>query len=394
MKLLDGIKILDLSTGLAPALATKYLAAFGAEVIKVEKPGAGDMTRKWEPLKDGRSLYFNYLNGGKKSVALDIASGVGNAIILELVKKIDVFVESFQPGYMETIGLSYEILQDINPDLIYVQYSTFGDNGPDKNRPGSSLVAQAKSVAMDMTGVIGQEPIKSEPSVGEHYASGNLAAGIMLALINRERHGGGQKLDVSLVDSLFNCIEAAPAAYSTVGEIHTRKGNFDPSCAPYDTFKTKDGFIAIGIATDAQWFKFCDALELKHLKEDSRFQTNEGRVDDYLNKLRPLVEKETMVYTKSEIEEKCRVEGIPCSAVFDISEIMSHPNTKANHFMCELESKQFGQMCVPNLPFELSRSTAEISCDGPELGANTEEVLDGLGYTADAIKEFVENQHC
>lgn len=388
MKVLEGLKVLDLSNKLASNLATMYLANFGAEVIKVEKPDGGDGTRQWLPIRNGESLYFNYLNNGKESITLDITAQQGQEIFKELVKSSDVVVENFEPGYMDGIGLGFDELKGINPDLIYAAYSTFGQNGPDKNKPGSSLVAQAKGVIMDMTGVIGEDPIKAEPSIGEHYAAGNIATGIMLALINKKLNGGGQKVDIALVDSLFNTIEAAPVAYSTIREIHTRKGNFDPSCAPYDTFKTNDGYVAIGVATDAQWEKMCDALDLVDLKNDSRFVTNEGRIDDYLNKLRPLVEQETLKLSKNTIEKRCRAVGVPCSAVFDIGEITDHPHMKENNFIIEVQSEKLGKITRPNVDITLSKTPAEIYKDAPDLGADTEKILSGIGFQPDYLNEL------
>lgn len=391
MKVLEGLRVLDLSNKLASNLATMYLANFGAEVIKVEKPDGGDETRKWFPIRNGESLYFNYLNNGKKSITLDITSKEGKEIFKELVKGCNVVVENFEPGYMDEIGLGFEDLKSKNPNIIYAAYSFFGQNGPDKNKPGSSLVAQAKGVAMDMTGVIGEDPIKPEPSVAEHYAAGNIATGIVLALINKKLSGGGQKIDISLVDSIFNTIEAAPVAYSTIGEIHTRKGNYDPSCAPYDTFKTNDGFVAIGVATEVQWRKLCDALDLVDLKSDPRFLTNEGRVDDYLNKLRPLVEKETLRLSKKTIEDKCRVVGVPCSAVFDIGEITDHPIMEQNKFIIEVQSEKLGKIRRPNLDICLSNTPAEIYSDAPELGSNTEKILSEIGLNMDYITNLKNN---
>ena len=275
MKALENVKILDLSEKLTVSLATMYLSGYGAEVTKVEQPGVGDRARAWAPVKEDKSIYFNYLNSGKKSLSLDITTKEGAEIFKKLLPFFDVICVDKEAGYMESLGLGYEDLRKIKEDIIYASYSYYGETGPYKNKPASSLTAQAKGVAMDMTGVHEQYPVQAAPSIAEHYSAAYIATGIVMALIDKKSRGIGQKVDIALLDSIYSCIEAAPAAYSTVGEIHKRKGNFDPSCAPYDTFETSDGYVAIGVATQQQWLSFCDALDMQDLKEDPEFEDNE-----------------------------------------------------------------------------------------------------------------------
>ena len=182
-----------------------------------------------------------------------------------------------------------------------------------------------------------------------------------------------------LLDAIYSCIEAAPAAYSSVGEVHKRKGNFDPSCAPYDTFETSDGYVAIGVATQAQWEKFCEAMDLQALAADERFKDNEGRRTDYLDVLRPLLAKELIGYTKTDIENKCRKLGIPCCAVLTIPEITDLPFTLENGYMTEYDSEKFGKLKYPTIPFALSETPAEAFADAPELGADTADYLRKTG---------------
>ncbi|MCF0152905.1 CoA transferase [Megasphaera sp.] len=386
MNALEDIKILDLSKTLVGNLATMYLKDFGAKVINLECPHIGNPIRKWDPMDSGESLFFSYINGGKQSLTLDISTEEGKSILKKIIKNFDVIVEDFGAGYMEKLGLDYDQLKKYNSQLIYAAYSVYGHSGPDKYKRGSSLTAQARSVALDMTGVLDSEPIKSGPSVAEHYAANNLAIGIVCSLIHRHFHASGQFVDIALTDSLFNCIEAAPAAYSTVGEIHTRKGNFDPSCAPYDTFKTNDGYVAVGVATDIQWFNFCDALNLDKLKNDTRFKTNPGRVDDYLHRLRPLVEQETMQFSKIEIEKKCREKGVPCSAVFNIAEVSEHEQTISNQFIVPMNLEGKSSIQIPNLPVNLNRTPANLNGKVSKLGEDTKAILLESGFKKSEIE--------
>lgn len=375
---LKNIRILDLSEGLVCSLATLYLSRFGAEVTKVENPD-GDPVRRWGPWKGVESLYFQYLNGGKQSIVLNLETEAGREQFKRLLPRYDVLCVNDSEGRLEALGLGYEALKVVNPDLIYAVYSYFGSEGPMRNRPGSSLVVQALGVAMDMTGVVGGPPIQSAPSIAEHYAAGYLATGMLFALIHKAQQGGGQRIDISLQDSIFSCIEAAPAACSTVGEIHTRKGNFDPSCAPYDTFAVADGYVAVGVATQQQWEKFCDVLGFEDLKSDPRFLTNEDRRTDYLEVLRPVLEARMRGMGKLEVESKCREQGIPCGAVLTVAEITDMPNTAENGFLQTWEDPEAGTVRAPELPFALSEDSARPHEKAPALGEHTQAVLSAAG---------------
>lgn len=368
---LESVKVLDLSEGLVCSLATMYLTRYGAEVVKVESP-KGDKIRSWEPVKDGESLYFQYLNNGKKSIVLDAEDEMDRKKLKNMLPKYDIVCVNVSE---DRWGISYEETRKLKEDIIYAGYSLFGMSGCMSNRPGSSLVVQALGVAMDMTGVLGETPIQSAPSVAEHYAAGYLTSGILLALIDKKKRGIGQKIDISLQDAIFSCIEAAPAAFSSVGEVHTRKGNFDPSCAPYDTFETSDGYVAVGVATEAQWVKFCDALRFDDLKNDERFKENEGRRTDYLNVLRPLVAEKMIHLKKLKVEEICRKNGIPCCAVLNVAEITDMPNTKENGFLKTLTEKNKEEFVIPQLPFQLSDCEEKISVHMPEVGENSSELV-------------------
>lgn len=386
MNALENIKILDLSEKLTISLGTLYLSSYGAEVTKVERPNGGDKARTWEPIKNGGSLYFNYLNSGKKSISLDITTSEGKEILKKLLPFYDVICVGTEAGYMESLGLGYEDLKAIKPDIIYASYSYYGETGPYKNKPASSLTAQANGVAMDMTGVHNQYPVQSAPSIAEHYSAAYFATGIVMALIDKNTRGIGQKVDIALLDSIYSCIEAAPAAYSTVGEVHKRKGNFDPSCAPYDTFQTSDGYVAVGVATQNQWEKFCDVLEFKDLKEDPRFIDNEGRRTDYMKVLRPIIAKRLSAYTKTEVENKCRTQGIPCCAVLTIPEITDLPNTLENGYMVSVDSEKYGTLHYPSIPFVLSDTKAKSFTDGPALGKDTIICMEKMGMTKEEIQ--------
>lgn len=386
VRALDDIKILDLSSGIATSLATMYLASFGAEVTRLESPDGGDVARSWFPAKDGHSYYYNYLNSGKKSMTLDLNSKAGQEIFKKLVPQFDVVCVSSQPGVMEEWGLGYEDLKLLREDLIYASCTPYGLEGPRASKIASSLTVQALGVAMDMTGVEHGYPVSNQPELMEHYAAGYLATGILLAVIERKSTDQGQVVDISLQDSIFSCIEAAPAAASTIGEIQTRKGNFDPSCAPYDSFKTNDGYVTIGVATQAQWEKFCAVMGFQSLLEDPRFATNELRCQDYLTTLRPVLAEILEEWSKFDVEERCRSMGVPCCAVLAVDEICDMPNTIENGFIIEKMSEMLGNMKFPSLPFTLSGTPAEVFTDFAEVGEDTDAYLEAAGLSEDDIQ--------
>ncbi len=373
MNALEGVRILDLSGKLTSSLATMYLCSYGAEVVKVEPP-EGDPARKWEPMINGESVYFHYLNSGKKSIVIDYRTPEGAETVKKLAKGFDVICLDLAPADIEKLGLTYEDFREANEKIIYSSYSYFGDNGPYRDRPASSLVVQALGVAMDMTGFPGEEPVHLAPSVAEHYAAGYIASGIVMALLDRNRRGIGQKLDVALLDSIFSCIEAAPAAL-TKDEVQRRKGNDDPTCAPYDSYKTNDGYVAVGVATQSQWVAFCEALGFDDFLADEVLMDPASRLGTYKTNLLPRLAEKLEKMSKFDVEAKARTRGVPCGAVLSIDEVMAMPNTLENRYIDKVSSGKFGEIVYPMIPFTLSLTPAKDFTDAADLGADTEAVM-------------------
>lgn len=381
MEPLKGIRVIDFTDNLAGNLSTMYLASYGAEVIKIEEPEKGTRTRKYEPKAKGKSLYFSYLSRGTKSLALDLKEEKSKEILKKLIKTADVICESKGFQEMDKLGLGYEEVKEINANIIYASQSYYGHSGPYKDRPASSCTTQAYGVAMDMTGVDGGPPIKAGPAMGEHYAAGYLASSVVMAVIRREINGYGQKIDVATLDSLFSTIEAAAAAYSLNGEIQTRKGNFDPACAPYDTFKTIDGFVAVGVASETQWRNFAkNVVDMPELITHPVYSTNTGRCKDYLYNLRPILAEYIEKCSKYDIESKCRDYGIPSAEVMDVEGLLNHQHIKENNFLENLNVSDSLKFAYPRIPADLSETNCRYFQDVPEVGQHNEEILKELGY--------------
>ena len=386
MKLLDGIKIVDFTQAHAGSLCTMLLADFGAEVIKIERPGVGDLARYWGPFKNNSSGYYAFLNRGKKSITEE-----GKEIIFKLLKDADVVTENFKYGSMDRMGLSYDNIKKINPEIIYASLNGYGQTGPMKENIGLDLQLQAGSGMMDRTGFPNGVPTKGGPALGDHISGTYMATAIMLALVAKKKNDKGQKIDIAILDSLFSMLEAAPATYCMRGEVPPRAGNSYPSISPYDTFKTIDGYVAIGISSDSQWIKFCDALGLDDLKADERYKTNESRGDNYECGLKQAIEKITSKMSKFDIENILRDARLACGAVYTVSEAMSTQQIKDRDMLIEVFDEGIGEnIIIPGTVIKMSGTTGKVSAGAPKLGRDTVKYLKKLGYSEDQIVKLAD----
>lgn len=388
MKPLEGIKVVDFTQAHAGSLCTMILADFGAEVIKIERAGVGDLARYWAPIKDGNSAYFTYLNRGKKSISLNAASAEGKEIILELVRGADVVCENFKFGSMERMGLSYDVLKGVNPNLIYASLNGFGQTGPMKETIGLDLQLQAMSGIMDRTGFPDGPPTKVGAALGDQVSGTYMALGVMLSLIRKKQTGEGQRVDIAILDSLFSILEAAPMTYCLKGEVPGRVGNSYPSISPYDAFKTNDGYVAIGISTDRQWTKFCEALGMNDLAAKEEYKTNESRGDHYETGLKQAIEAVTSKMSKFTIEEKLREARLACGAVCTVDEAMKSDQIKARGMLVEVEDKALGKIVMPGTVIRMLGTPGGYTEGAPLLGEHSVLYLKKLGYSDEKIQRL------
>ncbi|WDV46555.1 CoA transferase [Clostridiaceae bacterium M8S5] len=388
MRPLEGVKIIDFTQAHAGSLATMILADFGAEVIKIERAGVGDLARYWAPMKNENSAYYAYLNRGKKSISINAASEEGKEIIKKLVADADVVCENFKYGSMERMGLSYEELKKVNPEIIYASLNGFGQNGPYKKVIGLDLQLQAMSGLMDRTGFPDGPPTKVGAAMGDQFSGHYMAMAINLALIHKKKTGKGQKVDIAILDSLFSILEAAPVTNCLRNHVPPRVGNSYPSISPYDALETKDGYVAVGISTDRQWQKFCDALNLGHLKDDPRYINNEKRGDNYETGLKEALEDVTKKMSKFEIEKILREARLACGAVYTVKEAMQTEQVAAREMLVDVEDKALGTVKMPGIVINLEGTPGNIEHGAPLLGEHSEEYLTKLGYTTEQIKEL------
>jgi len=385
MKALEGVKIIDLTQAYSGPFCTMHLADHGAQVFKIERPGIGDQSRTWGPMKNDYSAYYAFLNRNKKSISLDLRSAAGKEIFIKLVTDADVVCENFKVGTMEKMGLGYEELKKINPKLIYASISGFGLNGPMAKLPAYDIIAQAMSGIMTITGFPDNDPTKVGPSVGDNYTGTYLALGICMALYHREKTGQGQRLDVAMVDTLFSILENAVVQYTVANQVPFRSGNADPGIAPFDSFMAKDGMVVMGVGTNAMWQTLCNLMGRPDLCDDPRYKTNDDRCRNYLPDLKQDVEAFIRTKSKDELESMMNDAGIPFGRIFTVPEVAEHPQLQAREMLVEVDDPVLGRIRIQGIPIKLHGTPGNIEQPAPTLGQNTNEILAQLGYSMDEI---------
>lgn len=388
---LKGIRILDLSWVLSGPYTTMVLNDLGAEIIKVEKPGTGDIARGNGPFIDGVSSYFLSLNRGKRSITLDLASGVGKEIFLKLVEKADVVVENFVPGTMSRLGLGYDVLRKRNPRIIYAAISGFGQTGPEAEKPALDVTIQARGGIMSLTGEPGGPPIRPGVSFGDIIAGLFACVGILSALIERDKSGEGQLVDISMLDCQLAVLENALERYFATGEIPRALGTRHPIFTPFQVFETKDDYIALAI-TGQQWPLFCATINHIELIDDPRFETGELRTKNYAL-LEPILTEAIKTQTTQEWLEEFEKVEIPCSPVNTVDKVATDPQALAREMIVEIFQPKVGKVKVINTPVKLSRTVCRVEGVCPELGEHTEEVLTSLlGISQAELKQLREQK--
>ncbi len=371
---LKGVRVLDLTRILAGPYATMVMADMGADVIKVEMSQKGDDSRHFDPYVNGESAYFMSVNRNKRSITLDLKKPKAKEIFLEMVKEVDVVIENYQPGTMEKLGLGYDVLKEVNPEIIYAACSGFGHTGPYSHRPAYDVVVQAMGGIMSITGEKGGKPVRVGSSIGDITAGLFIVIGILSAMHYRQRTGIGQKIDVSMLDCQVAILENAIARYCITGEIPEPEGNRHSSIVPFESFETLDGEIVIAAGNDGLWAKFCKAIDKEYLMKDERFQTNPLRKKNY-NALIPLIAESIKRKTTREWQEILNQAGIPNGPINTIDKVINDPQIVAREMILEMEHPVAGKVKVPGIPIKMSESQGSLRMPSPLLGQHTEEIM-------------------
>ena len=386
MKPLQHLKILDLSRVLACPFASMILAELGATVIKVEQPGAGDETRGFEPQLAQDSAYYFACNRSKASITVNLRKQEGQDIIRELAQKVDVVVENFPAGTLARYGLDFTMLSALNPKLVYVSCTGFGQTGPYAHKKGYDTVFQAMGGLMSLTGEKGGGPVKPGLPVADLTSGLWVAIGILAMLAGREETGRGAHLDFSMLDGQVSLLTLAAARYFALGEIPPRLGTEHPGRVPSATFRCQDGRFAHITASDQHWAPLCKALGLQEW--GSSFGSNEIRVEKRNEVMQKLTEKISAIERATLLQMLDEVE-VPIGPVNDVAEILSDPHVRARGLVGSFDYPGVGEFKALALPFKfLGWDNPQVGAP-PELGADTDRVLgEMLGYSAEKIEKL------
>jgi crotonobetainyl-CoA:carnitine CoA-transferase CaiB-like acyl-CoA transferase len=385
-RILDGIRVLDFTSFVAGPYCTMLLADFGAEVIKIEPPEHGDGGRFWGKSTDGRSPVFTATNRNKRSLMLDLQKPDAREIVGRLVARCDVAAEAFSPGVATRLGIGYDDLRALKPDIIYCSVSGFGQTGPLRNKPGFDMALQAHTGIMSMTGEPGAAPVRVGPAAID-ILTGSLAFGaINMALYDRKRTGEGQYIDVSLFDSSMSMLSYAVVEYFSAGHIHEPAGSQHPNIVPYGVFKAQDRYFYFGIALEKHWSRFCEKLGLGHIADDPRFATNGSRVN-HRKEINDLLTALFSTKPAKEWVELIEATGIPASLIHNVGEASDHPHTAAREAIVDVPDMPGWKM--PGIPIKLAHSAGDVRLTPPIAGGNSRELLAEAGYSATDIDKFI-----
>ena len=382
-KALSNITVLDLTRVLAGPYCTMMLADYGANVIKIEVPGKGDDTRAMGPKKNDYSMYYAYVNRGKKGITLNLKEEEGKKIFIEMVKKADVVVENYRPGVMDKLGLGYDVLKEVNDQIIYAAVSGFGCYGPKYKRPGYDIIAQATSGLMSITGEAGGQPLRVGNAMGDVLGGMNLTIGILIALNARTVTGRGQRVDVSLVDSVVSSLEVGWQRFFASGKQPELIGNRYASAFPYDSFTASNGRFVIGCGNDKLFTLLCTkVLGREDLLTDPRFDTNIHRCENYAA-LKPEIEKWSIEHTIAECVSLIDAAGVPVAPINMLADVVNDEHIAgAREMFIHMHHPVIGDMTVPGNPVKLLDTKPDISKCAPDLGQDNKAVYgEMLGLT-------------
>lgn len=385
--LLDDLTVLDVTQVVAGSVASMHLADLGADVLKIERPGTGDLGRSNPPFVGGRSSYFASVNRNKRSVAVDLKDERGRDALLDLAAQADVLVENHPPGRLPSFGLGYEAVAERNPGLVYCSITGFGQTGPRADLPALDMVAQAASGHMGLTGPPDGPPYRAGLPIGDLAGAAFAVQSTLAALLRRERTGEGAYLDVSMTDALVSWLTVRAGYTFATGEAYPRTGNELREFVPYNVYATADGHLAVIVATDRHWRRLCDALDRPELGKDDRFATVEAR-REHREAVNELLTEALDERTTTAWFERLANRGVPAAPVHDTQSVWEDEQVQTRDLRRELAlgGEPFGAIAYPT---KVRGERFELDHGVPDLGEHTREALLTVGYDDDTVDDLV-----
>lgn len=386
---LEGIKVVELGSLIAGPYASSLLGQFGADIIKIEPPKYGDPLRKWRKLYNDTSLWWYSQSRNKRSITLDLKSPEAQEVVKKLVVDADIVIENFRPGTLEKWNLGWEILSSINPDLIMVRISGYGQTGPASQRPGFAAVAECMGGLRFVTGNPNQAPVRTGVSLGDTLASLYGTIGALMAMHHLKVNGGkGQYIDVALYESVFAVMESLVPEYSMYDYVRERSGAALPGIAPSNTYICNDGdYVAIAANGDAIFKRLMIAIGRRDLAEDARLSSNDGRVT-YVDMLDAAISEWTEQYDIDKVLSVLAESDVPCGRIYSVADIVKDEQYKARNMIERFQLDDGTFIDLPGIVPKLSETPGQTRWLGPSLGQHTEEILESIGITKEQYEKM------
>ncbi len=385
---LAGLKVLELGQLIAGPFAAKTLADFGADVVKIEPPGAGDPLRNWRLLKDGTSVWWQVQARNKRSVVLDLKAPEAQDIVRRLAGEADVLIENFRPGAMEGWGLGPDALLALNPRLVMLRVSGYGQTGPYRDRPGFGVVGEAMGGLRHLTAEPGRVPVRVGVSIGDTLAALHGVIGILMALHERQRSGQGQVIDVALYEAVFNCMESLLPEYSAFGAVRGPGGSALPGIAPSNAYLCKDGGYALVAGNGDSIFKrLMGVIGRADLAEDPQLANNAGRVQR-VEEIDAAIGQWTLEKSVDEVLAALEAAAVPAGRIYTVADIAADPHYRARGMLEQVAMEDGTPLAVPGFVPKLSRTPGGHRRNAPQLGQDTDAVLREIGLTQDQIAQL------
>ena len=390
MEPLAKLKVIEMGQLIAGPFAAKTLGDFGADVIKIEPPKVGDALRKWRLLKDGTSVWWQVQSRNKRSLSLDLKQAEAQDIVRTLVKEADVLIENFRPGTLEGWGLDPEKLLELNPKLIVLRISGYGQTGPYRDKPGFGVVAEAMGGLRHLTAEPGRVPVRVGISIGDTLASLHGVIGILLALQERHQSGKGQIIDIALYEAVFNCMESLVPEYSAFGEVRQAGGSALPGIAPSNAYLCADGgYVLIAGNGDSIFKRLMNLIGRADLANDPALENNDGRVARVAELDRAIGDWAQTMTTNQALQLLDSV-AVPAGKIYTVADIVSDPHYKARGNIESIQMHDGTKLEVPSVLPKLSRTPGSIKTLAPDIGENTDEILQSIGLTEAQVASLKE----